>query len=153
MAAGETLRRTFSTETITRAGKDEKLMVATGTMTITCADNPALEKRFMDEHARHARTTVIVGPLTGARVVTASEANDDTGPSRTMDCLLKSGALLVRVQASIHARGYRVTDDQGRLIADGTPAAEAAIERLSANLDSLLGSLRLTMGPIEAKTK
>jgi hypothetical protein len=149
------VRRELSKSTKMTSSDGSCAMSATASISITVGTDEKMLKAYKSDTQglEGAYSTMTIGDFTGDSFESSSESSGVDTVTRLgrRDYLLKKGGVYVRVHISVNGTGYRITDNQGTVAADGRGAARSTAMTLSSEAQSIATSFRLLPGPVPDK--
>jgi hypothetical protein len=153
--ANGVVRRDLSKSLKTTASDGSTMMSASASVNITLGTDEKMVKAYQQDTKglQGAYSTITIGGFRGDSFESNAESPGTGIVNRfgTRDYLLKQGGLYVRIQVSINATGYRITDSKGNVIGDGRSSALSSASTLASEAQGITTSFRLLPGKVPAK--
>jgi hypothetical protein len=150
-----TLRRDLNKSTKVTASDGSCSMTASASLSITVGTDEKMRATYKNDTQglEGSYSTITIGDFTGDSFESTSESAGVDTVTRLgrRDYLLKKGGIYVRVRISVSGTGYRITDTQGSVIADGRGAARATTTTLFSETQSIVASFRLLPAQVPEK--
>lgn len=145
----EFLGKQYSKSVTVNGTGSSVLTSSTCDFSVTFKNNPETESKFLENHDGDEETQsgVKVGNYTGTAFTRILESGgtgtSPLGSSIEYDSLLKNGGLYMNVRYTIIVHGYKETNNNGEVVADGVPIAKELLQTLRKEADAMLMSMKL----------